>query len=379
MALLTFISDAFLAAALAACLWTSVECVLVRRFAGETSELAKPGPAVTLLKPLHGDEPGLFERLSALCRQDYPGTIQIVLGAETAIDLARRIAQRLRSTFPFVAIDLDSGASEPGCNRKVANLAAMIRRAQHPVIVMSDSDIAVGPRYLRDVVALLCRPGVGAVTCLYHGIAARGLGSELSALAINTRFLPQAVVAVSLGLARPCFGATIALRRETLDRIGGFRPFADVLADDHAIGAAIRAAGYDVAVPGFTVGHVCFEQRLRQHVLHELRVARTIKQIDRLGYAGTILTHPLPLALLAISAGRMSALAIAVLALACRTALCRIVALRFGLPRQPVWLLPLHDLIAFAVYVASFFGSTVSWRGTQYRLSRAGGLIKRRH
>jgi ceramide glucosyltransferase len=375
MTLLAHIPDVFMAAALAACLWTSVECVLVRRFAGERNDLADPGPAVTVLKPLHGDEPGLFERLAALCRQDYSGTVQIVLGTEKAVDLVARIAQRLRSTFQSVAIDVDGGAGEPGRNRKIANLAGMMRRARHPIIVMSDSDIAVGPRYLREVVGLLGRPGVGGVTCLYHGIAAGGLGSEISALAINTRFLPQAVAAVRLGLARPCFGATIALRRETLDQIGGFRRFADILADDHAIGRAIRAAGYDIAIPGFTVGHVCFEQDLREHVRHELRVARTIKQIDRLGYAGTIFTHPLPLALLAAFPGRVSGVALVVLAFACRAALCRVVERRFDLPRQPLWLLPLHDLVAFGIYAASFFGSTVSWRGTQYRLSRSGNLV----
>src|SRR6202021_272561 len=115
--------------------------------------------------------------------------------------------------------------------------------ARHDVIVLSDSDIEVGPTYLQDVTAELAKPGVGAVTCLYHGIAGAGFWSRLSAMSINSYFLPNVVVARSVGLAQPCFGATIALRRETLDEIGGFNAFADSLADDPPGGEGARAAG----------------------------------------------------------------------------------------------------------------------------------------
>ena len=142
------------------------------------------------------------------------------------------------------------------------------------------------------------------MTCLYYGIGGEGLWTRLSALAINAQFLPQAIIAVSLGLAKPCCGATIALRRSMLERIGGFGALADALADDHAIGVAVRSEGYDVVTAPFLVGHSCFEASLLQLIRHQIRVARTIKSIYPIAYAGTIMTHPWPLALLGLLLGQ---------------------------------------------------------------------------
>jgi ceramide glucosyltransferase len=263
-----------------------------------------------------------------------------------------------------------------GTNRKVSNLINMLPRARHDTLVLSDSDIAVEPDYLRSLTSLLAAPRVGAVTCLYHGIDGEGLWARFSALAINAQFLPHAIVAVSLGLAKPCFGATIALRRSVLERIGGFTALADVLADDHAVGVAVRSAGYEVVTAPFLVGHHCFEESFRQLFRHQMRVARTIKSIDPVAYAGTIVTHPWPFALLALLGGDPAAIMVAIAVLVARVTLCRCVEWRFGLPRQNYWLIPLHDLIAFTVYATSFFGATVHWRGADYRVAPNGSLIE---
>jgi len=242
--------------------------------------------------------------------------------------------------------------------------------------VLSDSDIEVGPTYLNDVVAELQRPGVGAVTCLYHGVAGAGLWSRLSAMSINNYFLPNVVVARSLGLAQPCFGATIALRRETLDEIGSFDAFADCLADDFAMGEAVRAAGYTVAIPSFSVGHVCFEQSARELLRHQMRQSRTIRSIDPVGYAGAMITHPFALALLGALLGSPLGLLVAAFAVVCRTALTIAVERAFDLPRHQYWLLPVRDLIAFATFVSGFFGTPVSWRGSRYRVLSDGSVIQ---
>jgi len=213
------------------------------------------------------------------------------------------------------------------------------------------------------------------VTCLYHGIGEEGLWTRLSALAINLQFLPHAIAAISLGLAKPCFGATVALRRSTLDRIGGFGALADVLADDHAIGLAVRSAGYDVVTAPLLVGHRCFEGSFRQLLRHQMRVARTIKSIDHVAYAGTVITHPWPLSLLAVLLGNSTAVLVAIAVLLSRILLCRCVEWRFGLPRQNYWLIPLHDLIAFGIFIGSFFGATVYWRGADYRVAADGTLV----
>jgi ceramide glucosyltransferase len=262
-----------------------------------------------------------------------------------------------------------------GSNPKVANLLNMLPRAAHDMLVIADSDIAVRPDYLQAIAGELQRPGVGGVTCLYHGVAGTGVWARLSALAINSHFLPNVVLALRLALARPCFGSTIALKRDTLRRIGGLEAFADTLADDYAIGAAIRATGLQVAIPPFSVSHACFERSLATLLAHDLRVARTIKSIDPLGYYGAVLTHPLPLALLAIPAGGSAALLVTAAALACRVMLCLCVERTFGLTRQPFGLIPLRDLLSFSVYVCSLFGTAVDWRGTAYKVCWDGRLV----
>ncbi len=342
-----------------------------RRTAGGSSQ-----PPVTVLKPLHGAEPELISRLTAFCQQEYDGPVQVLCGAREANAPSANAVRTMQREHPDWPIELHSDPRPHGGNRKVSNLINMFPHVRHDTLMLSDSDIVVDPTYLRDITALLGQPGAGAVTTLYHGMAGEGLWARTSALAINTHFLPQAITGLALRAAKPCFGATIALRRSMLEKIGGFTHFADELADDYAIGTAVRAAGYDVVIAPFLVGHVCFETSLRQFIRHQIRVARTVKTIDPLGYAGTIVTHPLPLALLGMLSGSAAAAVLAVAALASRIALCRCVERRFALKRENYWLVPLQDILAFAVYIASYFGATVHWRGAEYRVATDGTLIE---
>jgi len=362
--------------AIVGCMFTLVACACVLSFpVGRLEEPASP-PPVTILKPLHDAEPGLPARLAAFCRQDYGAPIQVLCGTQAQTSPAAATVRSMEADFADSGIELIVEPRSHGANRKVSNLINIVPRARYDTLVLSDSDIVVGSGYLRTLTALLAMPHVGAVTCLYHGIGDTRLWTRLSALAINSQFLPHAVTAVSLGLAKPCCGATIAMRRSTLDRIGGFGALADVLADDHAIGVAVRAAGYDVVTAPFLVGHRCFEGSLRELFRQQIRVARTIKSIDPLAYAGTIVTHPWPLALLALLAASPGAALVAAIVLLSRVTLCRCVEWRFDLPRQNYWLIPLQDLIAFGVYVTSFFGATVHWRGADYRVTAGGTLLE---
>jgi ceramide glucosyltransferase len=357
--------------------FTVIESAFVLTFRGKaTSDGGRSAePPITILKPLHEAEPGLKTRLAAFCRQNYAAPVQVLCGAQEQAS-AVAVVRGMERDGPEAAIELTVDSRDHGVNRKVSNLINMLPRARYDTLVLSDSDIRVGPDYLRNIAALLAAPDVGAVTCLYHGIGGKGVWARLSALAINAQFLPQAITAIGLKLAKPCCGATIALRRSMLDRIGGFAAFADVLADDYALGAAVRSAGYDVVTAPFLVGHCCFDDSLRQHLLHQIRVARTIRSIDPIGHAGSILTHPWPLALLALLSGGTAAVLLAIGVLAARITLCRCVARRFGLPRQDYWLIPVLDVVAFAAYVASFFAATVHWQGFDYRLAANGTLIE---
>jgi ceramide glucosyltransferase len=368
--------DVCLACAFAGCILMLLEAAFVLGFPEERKDANTVEPPITILKPMDNAEPGLPGRLAAFCRQDYDGPTQILCGARDSSSSAVGAVRAMQREHPGESIELHVDPRAHGSNRKVSNLINMVSRVRHDTLILSDSDIVVRPGYLRTIAPLLAPLHVGAVTCLYHGIAGDGLWSRLSALAINSQFLPHAIAGLNLRLTKPCFGATIALRRSTLERIGGFGAFADELADDYAIGTAVRAVGYDVVIAPLVVGHCCFEHSLRQLVRHQIRVARTIKTIDPVGYAGSIITHPWPLALIGMLSGTIAAAVLAVAALAARITLYRCVQRRFALPRESYWLIPLQDMIAFAVYVASFFGATVHWRGAAYRVTADGILIE---
>ncbi|MBV9558583.1 MAG: bacteriohopanetetrol glucosamine biosynthesis glycosyltransferase HpnI [Pseudolabrys sp.] len=366
------------AAAALGCLYLLMSCVALSTFAARRRTATCTPVPVTILKPLHGAEPCLSRRLSSFCRQNYGAPVQVICGVQDAGDPAVAIARLLATSPEAPHFDLVVDTRAHGSNPKISNLINMLPAAQHDVLVMADSDMEVGPDYLARVVAELQQPGVGAVTCLYHGVPLSGRWSRHAALGINTHFLPNVVAAITLRLALPCFGSTIAISRSLLSRIGGLAAFADQLADDYEIGQAVRNAGHTVAIPAFTIGHACFHERLRGLFARELRAARTVRSIAPLGYAGAILTHPFPLALLGAALGDQYGLPVAAAALACRVALCACVERAFGLPRQPYWQIPSRDLLSFGVYIWSFFGMRVQWRGSRYRVAADGSLLSDR-
>lgn len=356
------------------CAYLMTATILLRRLERDRASVRPAAtPAVTILKPLHGNEPGLLENLGSFCAQDYPGDIQIVCGVQHTSDGAVAVVERLRELNPDRHLDLVVDAKVHGLNRKVSNLVNMAPRIRHEVVVLADSDIRVDACYLCRVIAALEQPGVGAVSCLYYGVALTGVWARLAALLINAQFLPSVVVALAFGLAHPCFGSTLALRRGALTAIGGFEPFVDCLADDYAMGAALRAQGCNVAIPRFAVAHVCTQTSLRELWRHQLRWARTIRSIDPIGYAGTLVSHPVPWALIAVLLGAGStallpAVAVAIAAIACRMVVLRQVERAYRLPPQPHWLVPACDLLSFAVFAISFLNWEVSWRGHRFRM-----------
>ena len=332
-------------------------------------------PAVTILLPLHGEEPGLLDNLVSFCRQDYAGPIQIILGVADPYDPAVAVAQRLQLAFPDRHIELVAGARAAGSNPKVANLISMNTRTEHDIIVLVDSDIRVGRDYLANVVSALARSG-GAVTCPYFGISTGNVWSRLAGLGIDGHFLPGLLVGVRFDLAKPCLGSTIALSRDSLAAIGGFEAVANCLADDHAIGEKLRARGEPVSVLPFAVGHICGEASLRELWHHEVRWALTIRTIGPLGYVGWSITHAFPLALAAFClGGGTAAAALALAALACRIRLLIAVERGYGVPRHPYWLVPVRDLLSFAVFLMGFAGRGVSWKGRRFRVIQEGDLV----
>lgn len=362
----------YAAAALGAC-YALLAAAAARRFAGAPDPPAASFPAVTILKPLHGAEPDLYPRLAGFCRQDYPGPMAIVFGVADADDGAVAVVRQLMANFPDRELTLVIDPRRHGANAKVSNLINMQGAARHDVLVISDSDIAVAPDYLRHVVGSLERPGIGLVTCLYRGLGGSTLWSHLAAnlaaMAIDYHFLPNVLVGLKLGMATPCFGSTIALRKATLAAVGGFAAIADRLADDYALGELVRGAGFAVAIPRYVVTHVCAERSAGDLIRHELRWARTIRSVDPVGFAGLAITYAVPLALLGLLFGGITPAALLVLlALACRFALAAELDRAFALRGARLWLLPLRDVLSFAIFLASFFGRAIEWRGRRYRV-----------
>jgi ceramide glucosyltransferase len=356
--------------------YTLLAGALIRRFFARTTSEPTSFPPVTIVKPLHGDEWTLLSNLSSFCQQAYPGPVQFLFGVHDPADPALQAVEELRRLHPEAHITVVADARLYGPNRKMSNILNMLPEAQHDVLVFADSDVSVGPNYLRNVIGELQKPGVGLVTCVYHGLPDPGFWPRLSAKATNYQFLPGVVMGLALGMARPCFGQTIAMRRETLEKIGGFAQFVHHLAEDHAIGEAVRMIGEKVAIPPFTVSHACVETSAAKLLEHELRWSRTIRTIDPVGHLGSALVHPLAFALLAVVLSGAAAWSwpLAVVALLARLALKWQTDHALRQPHRDLWLLPLWDIVSFSIFVASFFSTRVIWRGFSFKVDGNGLL-----
>ena len=356
--------------------YTCTASVLVGRFFAR--EVAVPGhfPAITLAKPLHGDEWELEEHLASFFEQDYPGSIQYLFGVHDAGDEALRAVERLRVRYPDAHITVVTDSRLYGPNRKIANLVNMLEKAEHDVLCFADSDVVVHQDYLRQVVGALQQPGVGLVTAVYRGLCAPGFWPRVAAALTNYHFLPGVVTGLAIGRARPCFGQSIAMTREMLDRIGGLAQFAHHLAEDHAIGEAVRRTGAKVSIPPILVRHACVENTFTKLFAHELRWSRTVRAADRSGHLGAVLMHPFALALLAValSGGAMAAWVLAGVALLARAWLVWQTDRATGDKPSGLLCFPFCELVQFAIYVVSFCSSGVVWRGTRFRVDRNGML-----
>jgi ceramide glucosyltransferase len=310
---------------------------------------------VSVLKPLSGDEPRLYENLATLCRQQHPD-YQIVFGVGSPDDPALAVGRRLQADFPGCDIVLAIGARNHGPNRKVSNLINMLPHARHAWLVVADSDIAVGPDYLARVSAPLADPGTGVVTCLYRGCALAGFCSRLGAQFIDDWFAPSVRIAGAAGSRRFAFGATIALRRETLAALGGFNALSGRLADDFWLGELARRQGLATVLSDVVVSTDVTEVRLGALWAHELRWLRTIRSLNRAGFSFLFVTFTWPMLLFAlVLAPQPAVLAMALAGGLARTVLAGSAAAALRAP--------LRDTLLLAEWAVALFGSQVSWRG----------------
>jgi len=365
------------------CLYSAARFLGERKAAGEGARPPlpePPAPPVSVLKPLKGTDPEMYESFRSHCLQDYPD-YEIIFGVSDSVDPALQLVEKLKLEFPQRAIRAIVCAENLGSNTKVSNLAQMLRQAKHENILVNDGDIRVPPDYLRRVMAPLADPQVGLVTCLYRGIASPSLGSRLEALGISTDFSAAVLAARELeGGIRFGLGSTLAFRRSDLEAIGGFEALVDYLADDYEIGRRIAERGLKVTLSDVVVETFLPAYTLRQFVDHQLRWGRTVRDSRRWGYLGLVLTFGFPWALVAVvgTHGALWAWALLAAVLGLRVAVALVVGSLVSGDRQVLRLmpwLPLRDLVAVVVWLASLTGRRVVWRGNSFTLK--GGKLAR--
>lgn len=331
-------------------------------------------PAVSILKPLRGADPEIYDSFRSHCLQDYP-EYELIFGISDAADPAAELVHQLMREFPARRIKLVVCPDVLGTNLKVSNLVQMLPQAAHDYLIVNDSDIRVQPDYLRRVMAPLADSNVGLVTCLYRGIPAATLGSRLEAVGISTDFSAGVLAARQIEGVRFGLGSTLAFPRRVLQAIGGFQLLADYLADDFELGSRIAQAGYQVLLSDVVVDHHLPNYSLKEFVQHQLRWARSTRDSRRWGYTGVVLTFGVPWALLALALadGATWTWVMAGSAMAVRVAMG--VAVALGVLRDRValtnlWLLPLRDVTALLVWAGSYAGHTIAWRGHYFILDK---------
>ncbi|MBI1760612.1 MAG: bacteriohopanetetrol glucosamine biosynthesis glycosyltransferase HpnI [Acidobacteria bacterium] len=335
-------------------------------------------PAATIFKPVRGADAHAYENFASFCRQNFP-VFQIVFGVQDTSDPALPIIEKLQRDFPACDIALVVSPKEIGFNRKVSNLQNMLAAAKHEVLLLVDSDIRVGPDYLRRVVAPLQQPRVGMVTCLYRGTNATTLGGLLENIGISSTFGPEVCAARTLEGIKFALGSTIALKRALLEKIGGFPAVADYLADDFLLGNFTAAAGYEVVLSDYVVEHVTGPDSFGAMLRHQLRWGRSTRISRPWGYRGLILTYGTVTALLSLLAWQFSPFAWGLLALtlvirALPAFVVGVLGLQDFVLARWFWLVPVRDLITFGVWLASFIGDEIHWRGTNFRVLPGGKL-----
>ena len=371
----------FAGVALAGCAYYVLVLLAARQFLrrrrGPDSQVGNV-PAISVLKPLAGAEPGLAENLDSFFRLDYPH-YEALFAARDELDPALAIARAARTAYPELEAHVLVAGESDHPNAKVHSLAAMTAAAGGELLVVSDSDIRADPSLLRDLARDFEDPKVGVVTCLYRAVPGPSLWSTLEALGMNTEFWSGVLVAQFLAPMDFAVGPTMAVRRSCLHAVGGWGAFRDYLAEDFQVGRQARLAGYEVRLSTHVVEHRIGSQPLRENLVHRLRWRRSTRRSRPVGYWGEIFANPLPWALLLPIAASGAAWSWA--ALGTCLVLRSLAALLVGgsilrdaqaLPRY--WMLPLQDVLSLLVWTAGLVGKRIVWRGQTYELARDGRL-----
>jgi ceramide glucosyltransferase len=368
--------DAVLLIAAAPLAYYVTATIAAERFFGRERARRLPAyaPPVSLLKPVKGVDFASYENFLSFCRQDYPD-YEILFAVNDEADPAAPLIRRLAADFPERHIRLIVGAEQVGANKKVNNLIGLEREARHDVLVLTDGDVRVTPKYLREVVAPFADAKVGGVTSFYRGITEKSFGAELEAIGTSSDFFAGVLVAEWMEGMTFALGASIVTTKQWVARIGGFAAIANMHSDDYELGHRIAKAGGEVLLSREPVWTMYPAQSARGFWDHQVRWARTVRLCRPVAYMGVIFTHGLPWAVLAafvaptwwIAVGYLLAYLILRLVMAWTVGVWGV---GDDVLRRKLWLLPLRDAIYFAVWLASFASNKISWGGEQFTMEK---------
>lgn len=352
-------------------------CVLVaiaaRRYLAVRPGEASVKPPISILKPLSGVDEGLEANLASFFEQDYPA-FEILFAVRNAGDPAIDVVRRLQARFPQIPSRLLVTGDPPYASAKVYSLQSMMNDARHDLLVTSDSDVRVAPNTLRIIAAEFQDSKLGLATCPYRAVPGRSFWSTLEAIGLNTEFLAGILAARMIDGMKFALGPTMAVRRETVLRMGGFERLKSYHSEDFVMGKLAAELGYGVILSSCIIEHRIGSQPFLENMRHRLRWNRGTRRSRPWGYTGQVFTYPLPLALalLALRPGWWPVLAAAALLRGLAGWACAGWVLRDPLTARWWWLVPLQDLASFCVWIAGFFGNTVTWRGRRYYLNHDG-------
>jgi ceramide glucosyltransferase len=346
---------------------------------------ARPGftPPLTLLKPLHGDEPGLEAHLATFFEQDYP-EYEILFCARSAEDPGLETARRVAARYPKIpAKFLFTGGEPDYINAKVASMERMEAEAAYEILVISDSDVRVTPDYLRSVALPFADRRVGAMCCPYRGVAAEGgLWARLEAVGMSVEMTAGVLAARAMEGMQFVLGPTMAFRREAIRRMGGFKVTADYCADDFVLGNETFKLGQTVVLSHHAIDHMVINSSFWPSMKHQVRWMKSTRFSRPKGHFGTALTFSVPFGLLACAAAAGMGhpwLGLALLGWSVATRLALALAVGRAVVRDRSWfgllvLYPLRDLMGFCFWAASYWGNRILWRGRVFELLPGGKM-----
>jgi len=352
--------------------FTAFQVVALRRLLRAPSPpVPARWPAVSVLKPLKGVDPALADNLRSFFRLDYP-ELEIVLAVAGPDDPAVAVVRAVAAEHPRVPSRLVIDGRSVGLNPKVDNLANAARVASHDVLLISDSNVRVGPGYVRDLAARLEQPGVGLATSVVRGVGGRGLGGALETLQLNT-FVAGGLATVQGLAGRPCvMGKSMMLRRADVDALGGWRFLGAHLAEDQVCAEELHRLGRRIALSSRPVDNVVGALTPAAFGGRHLRWARIRRFIAPAGYVGEGLVSPLALALAALAVAPSALTVAAVPAVLAALSLLGLASERALDVRRPAWHYPalelLRGLAVSALWPVPWVSSSVSWRGNRRRI-----------